>query len=751
MGLNSPLPVRLEEETRKAAKILRSFVDVNNNGLDKVIPRHVLERAAGFVIFTVIKAGFVFSARAGSGIVIARLDDGSWSPPSAIGLGGFGFGGQMGAEVTDFLIVLNSRSAVTSFMSAGNLTLGGNLSVAVGPLGRNAEGSGAVNTKGRLAAMYSYSKTKGLFGGVSVEGSVIVERQDANRLAYGGNPNAKQILSGTFDPPDWAGVLIDQLNKATGLPGGQRWINKDEEGEGEAGGMGWSSPKHDQYNERDRDRGYVFGQGVGANGNTPPPASNNNNGRRSRASSLFGNNNNNNQNQNGSPLPNSNSPQRPTSSRKGSSFNPFSSSGSNSPRRNPLEHSSENYSAGIGGSTPTGGRSRSGSVLKNGEVPPPFSFMNSNGKSNTPPNQSQRDKDLLGDWDSSMTSSATNDAYSSINSNTRTNRKISGGEKDLLGAWESNGTGLSAQFSNLRTSSTSNSNSNSGKTTRGRSNSKPTPFNDISEHPSSYEDQREYDYTPRETESKFANMDWSSYPSTSNIDTNGNGNGNGNGNRNGSSSTFVSIASGRKQSSSSPTKSGGKNNKNQRPVSSYISPPASLFNDAGSGFGYADNTRRKDFSPFEDLPVGRLRSDSNEDGSKPFESYLHLSKNQQQQQGQGQGRNSTSGNGGSPRPDLKLKEGLNTDFFQGYARAIGLFDFNGSAQGDLGFKSGQVIIILDKIGDNGDWWKGVSPTTGKSGIFPSNYVEVIELPKNHKGGVSLSELRKRVGGNEFDQ
>jgi lipid-binding SYLF domain-containing protein len=139
----------------------------------QVIPRSVLERAHGFAIFTVFKAGFLFSARAGSGIVIARTQDGcewrrrsgnvafmvmgeslvlmslspAWSPPSAIGLGGFGFGGQAGAEVTDFLIVLNvsrpfsyralrswanmgqSRAAVTSFMSAGSLTLGGNMSV----------------------------------------------------------------------------------------------------------------------------------------------------------------------------------------------------------------------------------------------------------------------------------------------------------------------------------------------------------------------------------------------------------------------------------------------------------------------------------------------------------------------------------------------------------------------------------------------------------------------------------------------
>jgi lipid-binding SYLF domain-containing protein len=66
-------------------------------------------------------------------------------------------------------------------MSAGSLTLGGNLSIALGPLGRNGEALGSVSTSGKVAAMYSYSKTRGLFGGVSLEGSVIVERQG---LAY---------------------------------------------------------------------------------------------------------------------------------------------------------------------------------------------------------------------------------------------------------------------------------------------------------------------------------------------------------------------------------------------------------------------------------------------------------------------------------------------------------------------------------------------------------------------------------------
>lgn len=70
----------------------------------------------------------MFSGRAGAGVVVARLEDGSWSAPSAIGTGGMGFGGQIGAEITDFVIVLNSREAVKSFTTGGNVTLGGNLS-----------------------------------------------------------------------------------------------------------------------------------------------------------------------------------------------------------------------------------------------------------------------------------------------------------------------------------------------------------------------------------------------------------------------------------------------------------------------------------------------------------------------------------------------------------------------------------------------------------------------------------------------
>lgn len=143
--------------------------------------------------------------------MVARLADGSWSAPSAIGLGGAGIGGQIGFELTDFVFVLNDSAAVRAFSQQGSLTLGGNVSLAAGPIGRNAEAAGAASLKG-VAAVFSYSKTKGLFAGVSLEGSAIVERRDANEKMYGQRFTARQLMEGSVRPPPAAGPLMAILN-----------------------------------------------------------------------------------------------------------------------------------------------------------------------------------------------------------------------------------------------------------------------------------------------------------------------------------------------------------------------------------------------------------------------------------------------------------------------------------------------------------------------------------------------------------
>ncbi|CAD6578034.1 MAG: hypothetical protein ASARMPRED_008501 [Alectoria sarmentosa] len=211
-GINNPFPTSVASECKKAGKVLASFVDPRQSfGPDKVIPPQILASAKGLAIITVIKAGFLGSGRFGSGIVIARLSDGTWSAPSAIATGGGGFGGQIGFELTDFVFILNDAAAVRTFSQKGSLTLGGNVSIAAGPVGRNAEAAGAASLKG-VAGVFSYSKTKGLFAGVSLEGSVLIERRDANEKLYNSRITARQLLEGGVRPPPAAEPLMRVLN-----------------------------------------------------------------------------------------------------------------------------------------------------------------------------------------------------------------------------------------------------------------------------------------------------------------------------------------------------------------------------------------------------------------------------------------------------------------------------------------------------------------------------------------------------------
>lgn len=210
--VNTPIPHSLKSEAKKAAKILREFsVPSAKVGPDKLIPAGILMKAKGLAILTVVKAGFLVTARGGSGVVIAKLDDSfssEWSAPSAIGIAGLGGGFEIGAEVTDFVIILNKRSAVSAFSKGGNLTLGGNFTVAAGPLGRNLEADVALRS---AAAIYTYSKTRGLFAGISVEGSALIERKDANRKFYGQDIRAFEILRGDVEPPEECACLYEVL------------------------------------------------------------------------------------------------------------------------------------------------------------------------------------------------------------------------------------------------------------------------------------------------------------------------------------------------------------------------------------------------------------------------------------------------------------------------------------------------------------------------------------------------------------
>jgi lipid-binding SYLF domain-containing protein len=193
----------LQDEVDQATTIIERFKDMPENG----IPEKVLRDAKGLAILTVLKAGFMFSGQGGVGVVVARTGK-SWSGPSGIATGGAGFGFQVGAEVTEFVLVLNTPEAVAAFAHGGNVTLGGALSAAAGPVGRTA--AAAVMP---VAAIYTYSRSQGLFAGVSIEGQGLATRDKANQDYYGRAVTPRQILAGKVKPPKGALKLTRALQR----------------------------------------------------------------------------------------------------------------------------------------------------------------------------------------------------------------------------------------------------------------------------------------------------------------------------------------------------------------------------------------------------------------------------------------------------------------------------------------------------------------------------------------------------------
>jgi lipid-binding SYLF domain-containing protein len=192
-----------QEIVNESAAILREFRRMPEKG----IPPAVMRDAKGLAILKVIKVGVGLSGKGGQGVVIARTGRG-WSGPSFIGTGGAGWGPQIGAQVTDFVFVLNTNRAVRAFSRDGNVTLGADVSAAAGPVGRDLQ-AGITPT----AAIYAYSRSKGLFAGASIEGAVIATQKTANARYYGRPVRAINILSGRVAPPAKAGPLRAALGR----------------------------------------------------------------------------------------------------------------------------------------------------------------------------------------------------------------------------------------------------------------------------------------------------------------------------------------------------------------------------------------------------------------------------------------------------------------------------------------------------------------------------------------------------------
>jgi len=205
---------RLEEEIAKAAHILRAMLGAGA----AAPPLWVLEKAKGFAFLRVVKLGFGLSARFGTGLVVARVGGGAggWSAPSAIGTVGLSAGPQIGAQVGEFLIVLNSDAAVAAFAGGGALSIGPQIGAVAGPVGGTREVTVSGGEGGgdgvAVAPTFTYSISKGLYVGVSLEGSAVNERNSVNERFYGlPGVRAANLLRGEVPPPAAADPLYAAL------------------------------------------------------------------------------------------------------------------------------------------------------------------------------------------------------------------------------------------------------------------------------------------------------------------------------------------------------------------------------------------------------------------------------------------------------------------------------------------------------------------------------------------------------------
>ena len=142
----------------------------------------------------------MFTGRYGTGLVVAKLSDGTWSPPSAITISGMGWGLQIGAELTEVLLILSTDAAVDAFKSRAQVAVGAELGVSVGPVGRSLASDVTAGNKGAAHA-FSYAHSKGLFFGASLEASGIATRPDVNRRFYGQKISPSVLLSGEYPRP----------------------------------------------------------------------------------------------------------------------------------------------------------------------------------------------------------------------------------------------------------------------------------------------------------------------------------------------------------------------------------------------------------------------------------------------------------------------------------------------------------------------------------------------------------------------
>ena len=213
----APVVAGPEVQTVTAA---RQVLDQFFNLQIEAIPPAMLQSSAGVAIFpNMVKGGFILGVNYGKGVLHVRNADQSWSPPVMVTMGGGSIGFQAGVQAADIVLVFKTPQSLTNILSGQKITLGADASVAVGPVGRQANAA----TDARLGAeIYSYARSRGLFLGVSLGGADLSIDHNADGVLYGRygvTPSDVFNSNGITIRPEVQQLVMD-LNAKSGVPGG---------------------------------------------------------------------------------------------------------------------------------------------------------------------------------------------------------------------------------------------------------------------------------------------------------------------------------------------------------------------------------------------------------------------------------------------------------------------------------------------------------------------------------------------------
>ena len=210
-----PTPVVFADEKVRERLDESRDVLVEMAGMKEGAPRDILEKAKCVIVIPgVKKAAIGVGGRFGYGAAVCRTGNGEgpWSPPLMVSLKGGSVGFQIGGQSSDFVLLVMNQKGVDNLLKS-KFTLGADASIAAGPIGRNAEAGTDIRMR---AEILSYSRSRGIFAGISLEGASLRQDEGANRALHGASVSPRTILleSGQAIPPDAKG-FVDAIGRLT--------------------------------------------------------------------------------------------------------------------------------------------------------------------------------------------------------------------------------------------------------------------------------------------------------------------------------------------------------------------------------------------------------------------------------------------------------------------------------------------------------------------------------------------------------